>query len=60
MTGVQIQSDFDKAKAEVFAGGLLKTLNDGALCLMLSVGHRTGLFDVMRGMVQNNWYVAQK
>jgi 2-polyprenyl-3-methyl-5-hydroxy-6-metoxy-1,4-benzoquinol methylase len=26
---------------------LLTALNDGALCLMLSVGHRTGLFDVM-------------
>ena len=38
----------DAAKAEQFANGLLKTLNDGALCLMISIGHRTGLFDVMR------------
>ena len=33
--------------AEDFAGRLLGALNDGALCLMVSVGHRTGLFDVM-------------
>jgi ubiquinone/menaquinone biosynthesis C-methylase UbiE len=42
-----MQSDFDQAKAEAFAGKLLTTLNNGALCLMVSVGHRTGLFDVM-------------
>jgi 2-polyprenyl-3-methyl-5-hydroxy-6-metoxy-1,4-benzoquinol methylase len=40
--------EFDRAKAEAFAGRLLAALNDGALCLMVSVGHRTGLFDVMR------------
>ena len=33
-----------------FASDLLSTLNRGALCLMISVGHRTGLFDVMSGM----------
>lgn len=38
------------AKAEQFANRLLKTLNDGALCLMISIGHRTGLFDVMRDL----------
>jgi 2-polyprenyl-3-methyl-5-hydroxy-6-metoxy-1,4-benzoquinol methylase len=37
----------DAKKAEAFAGRLLTALNDGALCLMVSVGHRTGLFDVM-------------
>jgi 2-polyprenyl-3-methyl-5-hydroxy-6-metoxy-1,4-benzoquinol methylase len=41
-------SSFDRTRAEAFAGTLLTTLNHGALCLMLSVGHRTGLFDVMR------------
>jgi 2-polyprenyl-3-methyl-5-hydroxy-6-metoxy-1,4-benzoquinol methylase len=40
-------SHFDQAKAEAFAGKLLTALNHGSLCLMLSVGHRTGLFDVM-------------
>jgi hypothetical protein len=39
---------FDPAKAEAFAGQILTTLNHGAVCLMLSVGHRTGLFDIMR------------
>jgi 2-polyprenyl-3-methyl-5-hydroxy-6-metoxy-1,4-benzoquinol methylase len=38
----------DDAKAEAFAGRLLTALNNGALCLMASIGHRTGLFDAMR------------
>jgi hypothetical protein len=41
-------SSFDTQKAEAFAGRLLTALNDGALCLMASIGHRTGLFDAMR------------
>ena len=43
-------SVFDSAKAEAFAGQLLTVLNHGALCLMTSIGHRTGLFDVLRGL----------
>jgi 2-polyprenyl-3-methyl-5-hydroxy-6-metoxy-1,4-benzoquinol methylase len=35
---------------EDFGSELLATLNHGALCLMISIGHRTGLFDVMSGM----------
>jgi ubiquinone/menaquinone biosynthesis C-methylase UbiE len=42
--------DFDDAKANGFAERLLGTLNAGALCLMISIGHRTGLFDAMRGL----------
>jgi hypothetical protein len=38
-------SGFDQAQAEAFAGKLLTALNHGALCLMVSVGHRTRLFD---------------
>jgi 2-polyprenyl-3-methyl-5-hydroxy-6-metoxy-1,4-benzoquinol methylase len=38
----------DQSKAEKFAERLLTTLNEGALCLMLSIGHRTGLLDVLR------------
>src|SRR5262245_5139904 len=38
----------DSAKAEAFAERLLRVLNDGALCLMIAVGHRVGLFDAMR------------
>ena len=41
---------FDSAKANAFAERLLTTLNDGALCLMISVGHRTGLLDAMRDL----------
>jgi 2-polyprenyl-3-methyl-5-hydroxy-6-metoxy-1,4-benzoquinol methylase len=40
----------DQAKADAFAGRFLGVLNDGALCLMTSIGHRTGLFDVMSAM----------
>ena len=40
--------EVDSEKAEAFAGRLLTALNDGALCLMISIGHRTGLFDAMR------------
>jgi len=32
---------------DAFADSLLDTLNKGALALMLSIGHRTGLFDAM-------------
>jgi ubiquinone/menaquinone biosynthesis C-methylase UbiE len=41
-------SSFDARKAGTFAERLLGTLNQGALCLMISVGHRTGLFDALR------------
>jgi 2-polyprenyl-3-methyl-5-hydroxy-6-metoxy-1,4-benzoquinol methylase len=47
MSAEGVRTDFDPAKAEAFAGRLLGALNNGALCLMVSVGHRTGLFDVM-------------
>jgi cyclopropane fatty-acyl-phospholipid synthase-like methyltransferase len=43
-------SAFNQAKAEEFTTRLMRVLNDGALCLMVSVGHRTGLFDTMRKM----------
>jgi len=41
---------FDSAKAAAFAERLMNRLNDGGLCLMISVGHRTGLFDAMKDM----------
>ena len=47
MSAPDTGTDYDRPKAEAFAGRLLRGLNDGALCLMMSVGHRTGLFDVM-------------
>jgi 2-polyprenyl-3-methyl-5-hydroxy-6-metoxy-1,4-benzoquinol methylase len=42
------QSEFDSTRAEAFAGRIVTILNSGALCLMMSIGHRTGLFDTMR------------
>jgi len=38
---------FDTAKAEQFSGVLVDTLNKSSLALMISIGHRTKLFDVM-------------
>ncbi|MGE0129539.1 MAG: hypothetical protein AB7U82_15790 [Blastocatellales bacterium] len=39
--------DFNDAQAEAFAERMLETLNAAALSLMISVGHRTKLFDAM-------------
>ena len=38
---------FDTKRAEAFAGRMLDLLNGGALAVMISVGHRTGLFDAL-------------
>jgi hypothetical protein len=48
MSSTNARNDFDPAKAEAFVGRFLTALNHGALCLMVSIGHRTGLFDVLR------------
>lgn len=40
----------EQAKAEAFAAKMLRIINDAALALMTSVGHRVGLFDAMRGL----------
>src|SRR5262245_40108712 len=47
MSATGPRADYDRQKADAFGARLLETLNRGALCLMMSVGHRTGLFDVM-------------
>lgn len=39
--------EFDQATSEAFAERMLTILNDGALALMISIGHRAGLFDTM-------------
>jgi len=44
------KKSFNTTKAESFAGSLLGTLNKSSLALMTSIGHRSGLFDVMAGM----------
>lgn len=40
----------DPKAAEEFAGSMLRIVNDGMTTLMISVGHRTGLFDAMAGL----------
>jgi ubiquinone/menaquinone biosynthesis C-methylase UbiE len=50
MPATDTRRELDAAKVEAFAGRVLTALNDGAVCLMLSVGHRSGLFDVMSTM----------
>ena len=41
---------FDTARSQAFAGRALDIVNGGFLSLMMSVGHQTGLFDVMAGL----------
>ena len=40
----------DQSKADAFADRMLNILNEGALALMSSLGHRTRLFDVMSNL----------
>lgn len=40
----------DEAKKEAFAERMLAILNDAALAVMTSIGHRTGLFDTMSNL----------
>jgi 2-polyprenyl-3-methyl-5-hydroxy-6-metoxy-1,4-benzoquinol methylase len=44
------QTTLDQSKKDAFAGRMLGVLNDGFLALMVSVGHRTRLFDTMATM----------
>jgi len=44
---MEVIREFNHQKAEAFAGKLIQILNDAALALMTSIGHRTGLFDAM-------------
>jgi 2-polyprenyl-3-methyl-5-hydroxy-6-metoxy-1,4-benzoquinol methylase len=43
-------AQFNQQQAEAFAERLITALNEGALCNMLSIGHRTGLLDAMANM----------
>jgi 2-polyprenyl-3-methyl-5-hydroxy-6-metoxy-1,4-benzoquinol methylase len=40
----------DSARAEAFAGQMMGVLNHGFLALLVSVGHRTRLFETMAGL----------
>jgi 2-polyprenyl-3-methyl-5-hydroxy-6-metoxy-1,4-benzoquinol methylase len=41
---------FNQQKAEIFTEKMVEVLNHGALALMTSIGHRTGLFDTMAAL----------
>ena len=43
-------TELDQAKAEAFAGRMVSVINDAALSLSMSIGHRTGLFDTLAGL----------
>lgn len=45
-------TELDMAKTEAFAGQMIGLMNNALLCLLVSIGHRTGLFDTMAGMAQ--------
>lgn len=40
---------FDQTKAQMFSNEIISALNQGALCILLSIGHRTQLLDSMDG-----------
>lgn len=42
-------AEFDKGKAKAFQANILGIMNGGAMALMVSIGHKTGLFDSMDG-----------
>jgi SAM-dependent methyltransferase len=42
-------TEIDQARASAFADRLLGILNSASLSLMISIGHRTGLFDALGG-----------
>lgn len=44
----------DQTKAEEFAGGVIGALNNAFSALMISVGQRTGLFDVLATLPPSN------
>ena len=47
--------EVDATEAEAFAGRMVGLLNEAMLALMTSVGHRTGLFDVL---AQQGWVTS--
>lgn len=49
-TVIAQETAFDAEKAAAFGGKVVGILNGGSLSLILSVGHRTGLFDTMATM----------
>ena len=44
----ECQAEMKQEKMDAFAEKMLAVINGGSLGLMISIGHRTGLFDVMK------------
>ncbi len=58
MTALTVPSPtFDESRAQSFADGLLEKINHASLALMISIGHRTGLFDTL---CQLDWSTANQ
>src|SRR5688500_14137458 len=47
MTHTPLRANVETAPTETFAERLVRALNDGALCPIVSLGHSTALFDIM-------------
>ena len=47
---LDVMASSDRSVSDAFAERTLQIITDGALALMMSVGHRTGLFDIMSCM----------
>ena len=45
-----VSETFDQEKSTRFSENLVDMMNQAALTLMVSLGHRTGLFDSLEGM----------
>jgi hypothetical protein len=45
--GKQDFDNYDKSRAEEFASKMFQFLNGGMLSLMISIGYKTGLFDIL-------------
>ena len=45
-----IVCEINSSRAEEFAGRMVEVINQGCLAILLSIGHRSRLFDVMNGM----------
>lgn len=49
-------AELDMARVEAFGGRLAEIMNAGSLAFMLSIGHRTCLFDAMAGLPPSTSY----
>jgi Rv2258c-like winged HTH domain len=48
------QAELNQSKMEEFGGRALDILNKASVAVMMSVGHRTGLFEAMVGSASVN------